>query len=40
MAFADIADTELIYLIRANNNEAKDYLINRYNKYGDKDVRF
>ena len=32
MAFADIADTELIYLIRSNNLDAKSYLINRYKK--------
>ena len=32
MAFADIADNELVYLIRADNIEARDYLINRYKK--------
>ena len=32
MAFADIADNELVYLIRANNDVAREYLIERYKK--------
>ena len=30
--YNDIGDSELIYLIRSNNNEARDVLINRYKK--------
>ncbi len=32
MSYKDIGDNELIYLIRSNNNEAKEYLIERYKK--------
>lgn len=30
MSFSEIGDNELLYLIRCNNNEAKQYLIERY----------
>lgn len=32
MSFIDIGDNELIYLVRNNNLEARDYLISRYKK--------
>lgn len=32
MSFIDITDNELIYLVRNNNLEAKDYLFTRYKK--------
>jgi RNA polymerase sigma factor (sigma-70 family) len=32
VSYSDIGDNELIYLIRSNNYEAKEYLIQRYQK--------
>ena len=32
MVYADIGDSELIYLMRTNNNEAKEVLFERYKK--------
>ena len=32
MSYTDIGDSELIYLVRANNSEAKNLLVSRYKK--------